>query len=521
MTEDVLRERWNRVRHRAAGAGADAILLAGGPDLAYLTGYEAMPLERITAFVGLIGEATGPPWLIVPAFEIPRVESKPGLYEIVGWDDTTDPVEVIAGCLPEAGTVLVSDDLWAMHVINLGLHASRLTLEPLGSTLGGLRSIKAATEMATIAAAGALADEVARQLQDGSIPLVGRSEAAVAADIGKRLLAVGHDSVEFVIVASGPNSASPHHDPGGRVIERGEMVLCDFGGKLDGYCSDTTRCVWTGRPPAEVRAAYDALHAAQERAVQAVQPGKPLCNVDLAARNVLRASGYDEFFIHRTGHGIGTEVHEHPYVTEHNAAPIEIGHAFSVEPGIYFPGRWGMRIEDIVVVKPGGGHRCNHIKPRIGRSVSTPDDGLNVAGGPFPPTRRDCGNAIGAPADPLLEIGEHAVELVEAWLQQGPAGRLSLRTGIGGPFERPRRRQRWAPLRHAVRGPGHTARESPSGGAPTRPPREGSAAPRIPFGGRPVSAASRRASGADAAPSGHAAGRPADAKTRRSSRRRR
>jgi D-alanyl-D-alanine dipeptidase len=360
MSEDVLRERWDRVRYRAADAGADAILLAGGPDLAYLTGYEAMPLERITAFVGLIDEAEEPPWLIVPTFEIPRVQKRPGLYTILGWGDSTDPVEIIARCLPETGTVLVSDDLWAMHVINLGLRAPRLSLEPLGRSLGGIRTIKAPTELAAIAAAGALADEVARQLQDGAIPLVGRSEATVAADIAGRLLGVGHDSVEFVIVASGPNSASPHHHPGERVIEPGEMVLCDFGGKLDGYCSDTTRCVWTGQPPEEVRAAYDALRAAQESAVRAVQPGNRLSDVDRAARNALRATGYGEYFIHRTGHGIGTEVHEHPYITEHNTAPIEIGHAFSVEPGIYLPDRWGMRIEDIVIVQPGGGWRCNN-----------------------------------------------------------------------------------------------------------------------------------------------------------------
>lgn len=365
MTDDVLRGRWRGVRARAAVAGADAILLAGGSDLAYLTGYEAMPLERITAFVGLTSEAEQPPRLIVPTFEIPRVESRPDLYTVLGWDDTTDPVEVIARCLPETGTVLVSDDLWAMHVINLSARAPGLSLVPLGDTLGGLRSIKAPAELTAIAAAGALADEVARQLQEGVIPLVGRSEEAVASDIAARLVAVGHDSVEFVIVASGPNSASPHHHPGERVIGPGEMVLCDFGGKLNGYCSDTTRCVWTGRPPDEVRAAYDALHTAQESAVRAVQPGNRLCDVDLAARDALREAGYGKFFIHRTGHGIGTEVHEHPYITEHNTAAIEIGHAFSVEPGIYLPGRWGMRIEDIVVVTPGGGRRCNNTSRQL------------------------------------------------------------------------------------------------------------------------------------------------------------
>ncbi len=360
MTDDVLRQRWNGVRRRAAGAGADAILLAGGSDLAYLTGYEAMPLERITAFVGLVGETEETPGLIVPTFEIPRVRSRPDLFTILGWDDTTDPVAVIARRLPETGTVLVSDDLWAMHVLNLGLRSPGLSLVALGDTLGGLRSVKAPAELAAIAAAGALADEVAGQLQDGAIPLVGRSESDVAADIAGRLLAVGHDRVEFVIVASGPNSASPHHHPGERVIGPAEMVLCDFGGKHKGYCSDVTRCVWTGPAPADVSAAYDALHTAQERAVRAVQVGNRLCNVDCAARDVLRAAGYGEYFTHRTGHGIGTEVHEHPYVTEHNTAPIELGHAFSVEPGIYVPGRWGMRIEDIVVVEPGGARRCNN-----------------------------------------------------------------------------------------------------------------------------------------------------------------
>ncbi len=360
MTDDVLRQRWNGVRRRAAGAGADAILLAGGSDLAYLTGYEAMPLERITAFVGLVTETEETPRLIVPTFEIPRVASRPDLFTILGWDDTTDPVDVIARCLPETGTVLVSDDLWAMHVLNLGLRSPGLSLVTLGDTLGGLRSVKAPAELAAIAAAGALADEVAGQLQDGAIALVGRSESDVAADIAGRLLAVGHDSVEFVIVASGPNSASPHHHPGERVIEPDEMVLCDFGGKHNGYCSDVTRCAWTGPAPADVSAAYNALHTAQERAVRAVQAGNRLCDVDCAARDALRAAGYGEYFIHRTGHGIGTEVHEHPYVTEHNTAPIELGHAFSVEPGIYVPGRWGMRIEDIVVVETGGARRCNN-----------------------------------------------------------------------------------------------------------------------------------------------------------------
>ncbi|MFZ1488409.1 MAG: M24 family metallopeptidase, partial [Ilumatobacteraceae bacterium] len=208
-------------------------------------------------------------------------------------------------------------------------------------------------------AAGAAADRVARQLHGGEIPLVGRTEAEVSADISARLIAEGHDVVNFAIVAAGENAASPHHHPGRRVIRAGEIVLTDFGGTMGGYCSDTTRCVYTGRPTSEIADAYAVLHEAQQAAVAAATVGTPCEEVDAAARRIIAAAGWGEQFLHRTGHGIGMEAHEEPYIVSGNRLPLEPGHAFSVEPGIYVAGRWGMRLEDIVVATDAGPQTMN------------------------------------------------------------------------------------------------------------------------------------------------------------------
>ncbi|MBA2283303.1 MAG: M24 family metallopeptidase, partial [Acidimicrobiia bacterium] len=215
-------------------------------------------------------------------------------------------------------------------------------------------------------AASAAADRVAAQLHAGEIPLVGRTEAEVSADIGRRLLAEGHHRVNFAIVAAAANAASPHHEPGPTVIGAGEGVLCDFGGTMAapdgvGYCSDITRCVWTGgvEPPAEVAEVYAVLHDAQRAACTAATVGTACEDVDAAARTPIAAAGWGERFIHRTGHGIGIEEHEDPYVVAGNRTPLAAGHAFSVEPGIYEPGRWGFRLEDIVVATPTGPEELN------------------------------------------------------------------------------------------------------------------------------------------------------------------
>ena len=232
--------------------------------------------------------------------------------------------------------------------------------------MGPLRAVKDASEIDALRRAAAAADRVAAQLQGGDIPLVGRTEADVSKDIGRRLLAEGHHRVNFAIVASGPNAASPHHEPGERVIQAGESVLCDFGGTMlgadgVGYCSDITRCVHVGEPSAELAEVYAVLHEAQAASVAAATVGTTCEAVDAAARDVIADAGYGDRFIHRTGHGIGIEEHEDPYIVSGNGTLLEPGHAFSIEPGIYVPGRFGFRLEDIVIATDAGPDPLNRV----------------------------------------------------------------------------------------------------------------------------------------------------------------
>ena len=268
----------------------------------------------------------------------------------------------MAGLVSRPQVAALGDTMWARFLVELLGHWPSDATEYVRSTtvMNALRTRKDDAEIAALAAAGAAADRVADQLHAGEIPLVGRTEAQVSADISTRLLAEGHDVVNFAIVAAGENAASPHHHPGDRVIRDGEIVLTDFGGTMAGYCSDITRCVFVGEPPAEVADAYAVLHEAQATGVAAGVVGAACQDVDRAARRVIADAGYGEFFIHRTGHGIGMEAHEDPYMVEGNDQAIEPGHAFSVEPGIYVAGRWGMRLEDIVVATTEGPRSMNH-----------------------------------------------------------------------------------------------------------------------------------------------------------------
>jgi Xaa-Pro aminopeptidase len=349
-------ERADRVRARMGELGVDAVLLSVGPDLPYLTGYEAMPLERLTMLVlPRDGHAT----LVVPRLEAPRVRERPDDFTLRPWGETEDPVAIVADLVRSAACLAIGDRTWARFVVDLQAQLPRAGWTKASDVLGPLRARKDAAEVAALRRAAEAADRVAAQLQAGEIPLVGRPEAEVSADLGRRLLAEGHARVNFAIVATGPNAASPHHEPGATVIEAGQVVLCDFGGTWPteggaGYCSDITRCVSIGSPPAEVAEAYAALQSAQAGAVAAAVVGTPCEDVDAAARTPLTDAGFGDRFIHRTGHGIGVEEHEDPYIVVGNDEPLRPGHAFSVEPGIYTPGRWGMRLEDIVVASDDG-----------------------------------------------------------------------------------------------------------------------------------------------------------------------
>ena len=337
------------------------MLLSVGPELPYLTGYEAMPLERLTM---LVLPAEGDATLVVPRLEAPRVVERPEVFDIRPWDETADPIALVAAMVGSVDRVAIGDRTWARFVVDLLPHLRGAEFVRSNDVIGPVRAVKDEAEIAALLAAGAAADRVARQLQAGDIPLVGRTEAAVSADIGQRLVAEGHHKVNFAIVAAGPNAASPHHEPGNHVIRPGEAVLCDFGGTMHGpggvgYCSDMTRVVAAGSAPTDLMEAYAALHDAQQAAVAAAVVGASCESVDAVARDHLHAAGWGEWFIHRTGHGIGIEEHEDPYIVEGNATSIVAGHAFSVEPGVYLPGRWGIRLEDIVVASASGPVPCN------------------------------------------------------------------------------------------------------------------------------------------------------------------
>ena len=355
-------DRWARVRVRMDDLGVDAVLLSLGADLPWLSGYQAMPLERLTM---LVLPADGDATLVVPRLEEPRVEPLPELFSVRAWDETEDPVEIVAGLVGRRRALAVSDRTWATFLLALQARLPQARWHAASFVTGPLRAVKDRWEVRILRRAGAAADRVAEALVGGHIPLVGRTESDVARDLGERLVAEGHQRVNFAIVGSGPNSASPHHEPGDRLIGAGEAVVCDFGGTLDGYCSDITRTVFTGEPPAGFRHLYGALQVAQASAVEAAVVGTPCEDVDGVARRVITEAGYGAHIVHRTGHGIGMEEHEDPYLVGGNCEALAPGHAFSVEPGIYVSGRWGARIEDIVVAAEAGPERLNTVDHRL------------------------------------------------------------------------------------------------------------------------------------------------------------
>jgi len=354
-------ERFSRARDAMRQAGLDVLLLSLGADLPWLTGYQAMPLERITMLVLPVDdEAT----LVVPALEAPRVAHDTRLFAMRPWRETEDPISIVAGLVEGRTQLAVSDRAWAVHLLALQRTLSVATFRPASEVMSPLRSVKDAGEIAALQAAGAAADRVATALLGGEIPLIGRTEESVSKELSDRLVAEGHYKANFAIVGSGPNSASPHHEPGSRVIGRDEPVVCDFGGALRlgdtvGYCPDITRTVVTGAPDPEFAALYAVLERAQAEAVDAAVIGAACEAVDAAGRDPIAEAGYGDAFIHRIGHGIGIEEHEDPYLVAGNATQLVAGHAFSVEPGIYLAGRFGARIEDILVANEDGPLRCN------------------------------------------------------------------------------------------------------------------------------------------------------------------
>jgi Xaa-Pro aminopeptidase len=340
--------RIGRLQAALAGQGVDAALLSVGADLPYFTGYEAMPSERLTV---LVAPASSDPVLFVPELEAPRGE--PGSFEIRPWGETEEPVGLAASILADPSRVAVGDHMWAVFLtrfIEEWPHASWI---PASELTAELRIHKDADEIELLRQAAHSVDRVMARIPE-EVVFSGHTESEVARRLAELTVDEGHDTAEFTIVASGPNGASPHHHPGDRVIGEGDLVVCDYGGRWEGYYSDSTRTFVVGDPTEEHKAVHAAVEAANEAGRRAVAPGVACQDIDRATRALIDEAGYGDYFIHRTGHGIGLEVHEHPYLVEGNDRPLEPGMTFSVEPGIYLPGRFGVRIEDIVVCADEG-----------------------------------------------------------------------------------------------------------------------------------------------------------------------
>jgi Xaa-Pro aminopeptidase len=349
----VYANRLHRAAEEAAAHGLAGLLVTPGPDLQYLIGSQASSFERLTCLV-VPADGAGPT-VVLPRLEraslahsaVPELEVR-----VVDWVDGVDPYEIVSRALPGGAPAAVADAMPALHLIPL---AAKLGHTPVLATpvLRELRMLKDAAEIDALRRAGAAIDRVHARM--GELLRVGRTEAQVAQAITAAIVEEGHTGAEFVIVGSGPHGADPHHEVSDRVIERGDIVVIDIGGPVEpGYFSDCTRTYSMGEPSAEAAAQIAILEQAQRAAVRAVRPGAHAGDVDAAARNLLAEHGLAEVFVHRTGHGIGLSVHEEPYILDGNTLVLRPGMAFSIEPGIYHPGQWGARIEDIVIVTESG-----------------------------------------------------------------------------------------------------------------------------------------------------------------------
>jgi Xaa-Pro aminopeptidase len=356
-TRDFAR-RMARAADQARDAGLAGVLVTPGPDLVYFTGYAPnLVAERISL---LVIDASGEPAMIVPSLERPGAEAVPGVAAVAlsAWADGDDPYDATARLLKADGRYAISDSAWAMHVLGLQRALPGSSFVSMTAALPMLRAIKDADELERLAAAGRAVDACFEEIVQ--MRFGGRREREIGADLASLMREHGHSSVDFTVVGSGPNGANPHHDLSDRVIERGDMVVMDFGGIKHGYGSDITRTVHVGEASDAERDVYEIVHGAQQAAFEAVRPGIACQEVDRAARRVITDAGYGEYFIHRTGHGIGLTPHEPPYMIEGETQPLAPGMCFSIEPGIYLPGRFGVRIEDIVTVTENGARRLNN-----------------------------------------------------------------------------------------------------------------------------------------------------------------
>ncbi|MBF6613729.1 MAG: aminopeptidase P family protein [Chloroflexi bacterium] len=363
-------QRLAQARALMHAVGLDYLVIGPSADLLYLLGAHNRPSERLTL---LLLPQEGPAHMVLPAFEAATLPELPQEVQVTTWDESANPARIAANLLVAGSgigpggmhcTVGVSDRLWSIFLIRLQAELPRAAFTSASTVLTSMRQIKSPDEIFSLATSGAVADKVFAEIVRR--PFIGRQEIEIAREIADLLKAGGLDVEGVPIVASGPNSASPHHHACERVIERGDAIVLDFGGTYQGYFSDITRTLFAGEPPGEEAAhVYSLVAAAQEAAITSARPGMTCESLDAVARGILVEAGYGEYFSHRLGHGIGLEGHEPPYMVEGNKTLLQPNMAFSVEPGLYLPGKLGVRIEDTVILEEDGARRLNNVSREI------------------------------------------------------------------------------------------------------------------------------------------------------------
>lgn len=353
-----------RAAVRCREAGVAALLLAPGSDLTYLSGYRIVSSERLTC---LVLASDGAATLVVPELEAPRAAAAAPDLAQATWTETADPYARAASLVTQPGAIAVSDEMWASFALRLQAALPDRSFRAASQITRELRMRKDRAELDALRVVAAAADRA--YLRGLALQFAGRTEREVAVELAAVLRDEGHEEVSFTIVAAGENGASPHHQTGSRQVSAGDAVVLDFGGTLAGYGSDITRTVHVGdRPDPEIVRVHDVVRRAQEAGYAAARDGATAQSVDAAARSVISDAGYGDFFIHRLGHGIGLDGHEHPYLVSGNEQRLEPGMAFSIEPGVYLPGRFGVRIEDIAIIGEDG--RCEGLN-RVDRALAT------------------------------------------------------------------------------------------------------------------------------------------------------
>lgn len=357
--------RTRRAQSRLAAVGADCLALPPGRDCYYLTGVEGEQSDRLQLF---LVPAKGDPTFVVPRLEADPIRATTWVDDVRTWDDDTGPDPVLDPVLDEMSPsrLLLGDRMWTEFALALQGRLPDASVGLASEALAPLRRRKDDREHDALRAAADAADATMNDVRALGADAVGMTEADLADYIETRLAAHGGEGLAFdTIVASGPNGADPHHASGDREIRAGDPVVLDFGTRVAGYVSDQTRTVvFDGDPPAEFETVHAVVREAQSAGVAAVEPGVRTGEVDRAVREVIEEAGHGDRFVHRTGHGVGLEIHEEPNVAQGGETELEPGMAFSVEPGVYLPDRFGVRIEDLVVVTEDGVERLNHTDRR-------------------------------------------------------------------------------------------------------------------------------------------------------------